>query len=158
MKLLQSHWLAPKLFRMPIENWRQNLRKNYTFSKTDDIFLNSKNKNTKLYKLHKGNDASILWNPLPGNTVSQLYPITCLWSSCIHKCIDFPTTFSFKDHFPYLSVSIPMNWRHQLINYMSLWLWSWKSKPQDTSPSKTDYPKKSYRFEKVFNSLISIHD
>lgn len=148
MKLLQSHWLVPNLFRMPRENWRQNLRKDYTYSKTDDRFLNSKNKNTKLYKLGKGNDGSILWNSLPGNTVSLLYPITCLWSSGIHKYIHFPTTFSFKGHFPFSSISISVNWRHHLINYMSLWLWSWKSKPQDTSISKADYPKNSYRFEK----------
>lgn len=148
MKLLQSHWLVPNLFRMPRENWRQNLRKDYTYSKTDDRFLNSKNKNTKLYKLGKGNDGSILWNSLPGNTVSLLYPITCLWSSGIHKYINFPTTFSFKGHFPFSSISISVNWRHHLINYMSLWLWSWKSTPQDTSISKADYPKNSYRFEK----------
>lgn len=148
MKLLQSHWLVPNLFRMPRENWRQNLRKYYTYSKTDDRFLNSKNKNTKLYKLGKGNDGSILWNSLPGNTVSLLYPITCLWSSGIHKYIHFPTTFSFKGHFPFSSISISVNWRHHLINYMSLWLWSWKSTPQDTSISKADYPKNSYRFEK----------
>lgn len=148
MKLLQSHWLVPNLFRMPRENWRQNLRKDYTYSKTDDRFLNSKNKNTKLYKLGKGNDGSILWNSLPGNTVSLLYPITCLWSSGIHKYIHFPTTFSFKGHFPFSSISISVNWRHHLINYMSLWLWSWKSTPQDTSISKADYPKNSYRFEK----------
>lgn len=148
MKLLQSHWLVPNLFRMPRENWRQNLRKDYTYSKTDDRFLNSKNKNTKLYKLGKGNDGSILWNSLPDNTVSLLYPITCLWSSGIHKYIHFPTTFSFKGHFPFSSISISVNWRHHLINYMSLWLWSWKSKPQDTSISKADYPKNSYRFEK----------
>lgn len=148
MKLLQSHWLVPNLFRMPRENWRQNLRKDYTYSKTDDRFLNSKNKNTKLYKLGKGNDGSILWNSLPDNTVSLLYPITCLWSSGIHKYINFPTTFSFKGHFPFSSISISVNWRHHLINYMSLWLWSWKSTPQDTSISKADYPKNSYRFEK----------
>lgn len=148
MKLLQSHWLVPNLFRMPRENWRQNLRKDYTYSKTDDRFLNSKNKNTKLYKLGKGNDGSILWNSLPDNTVSLLYPITCLWSSGIHKYIHFPTTFSFKGHFPFSSISISVNWRHHLINYMSLWLWSWKSTPQDTSISKADYPKNSYRFEK----------
>lgn len=148
MKLLQSHWLVPNLFRMPRENWRQNLHKDYTYSKTDDRFLNSKNKNTKLYKLGKGNDGSILWNSLLGHTVSPLYPITCLWSSGIHKYIHFPTTFLFKGHFPLSSISISVNWRHLLINYMSLWLWSWKSKPQDTSISKTDYPKNSYRFEK----------
>lgn len=148
MKLLQSHWLVPNLFRMPRENWRQNLRKDYAYSKTDDRFLNSKNKNTKLYTLGKGNDGSILWNSLPGNTVSLLYPITCLWSNSIHKYIHFSTTFSFKGHFPFSSISISVNWRHHLINYMSLWLWSWKSKPQDKSISKADYPKNSHRFEK----------
>lgn len=111
-------------------------------------FSTLKIKIQKLYKLGKGNDGSILWNSLPGNTVSLLYPITCLWSSGIHKYINFPTTFSFKGHFPFSSISISVNWRHRLINYMSLWLWSWKSKPQDTSISKADYPKNSYRFEK----------